>query len=94
MRVLVRILLSPERVLRDETLELELPAGATVRELLARLDLSPAERLEFLTPDGTGLATGMGVLVDRQNVEVFGQGLETVLEESNTVSLIHLLSGG
>jgi|GEM_PF-3971341 len=94
MRVRVRVLLSPERVIRNQTLELELPEGATVREVLGRLDLTPAEKREFLTPDGAGLAVGMGVLIDRQNVDVFGQGLETVLREGNTVSLIHLLSGG
>ena len=94
MRVEVNIFLSPERVIRNETLELDLPPGTTVRGLLARLPLSPAEKRTFIKPDGLGLETGMGVLVDRENVEVHGQGLDTVLEEGSRVSLIHLLSGG
>ncbi len=94
MRVEVRILLSPERVISNETLELDLAPGSTVRDLLERLPLSPAERRKFLKPDGSGLEIGMGVLVDRNNVEVYGRGLDTVLEEGNVVSFIHLLSGG
>lgn len=94
MRVKVRILLSPERVMQNQTLDLELPEGATVAQLLERLPLTPEERRTFLEPDGSGLKTGMGVLVDRENVNVFGQGMDTVLAEGNLVSLIHLLSGG
>ncbi len=94
MRVEVRILLSPERVIRNETLKLELPPGATVRDLLDGLPFSPAEKRAFFKADGSGLAVGMGVLVDRENVEVHGRGLDTVLRDGSRVSLIHLLSGG
>ncbi len=94
MRIKVRILLSPERVIRDETLEMELPPGATARQLLGRLPLTPSEKRKYFRDDGSGLKNGLGVLVDRINVDSLAQGLDTPLEDGNIVALIYLLTGG
>lgn len=80
--------------MRNETLTVELPEAATIRDLLDRLPLSEPERRAFLKADGSGLNTGMGVLVNRENADIFGRGLDTPLSEGSLVSLIHLLSGG
>ncbi|MBW1712253.1 MAG: MoaD/ThiS family protein [Deltaproteobacteria bacterium] len=94
MQVKVRIWLSPERVVRNETLKLTLPQGATVGDLLGRLPLTPAEKKKYLRANGLGLKEGMGILVDRENVDLLAQGLDTPLKDGQVVSLIHLLAGG
>ncbi len=94
MKVWVRIMLSPERVIRNETLEMELQTGSTVRDLITQLPLTAAEKKKILKPDGASLKDGMGVLVDRRNVNVHAQGLDTPLADGNLVSLIHLITGG
>ena len=94
MKVRVRILLSPGRVIRNETLEIELPEGATVRKLLTVLPFTAKEKKKFFRPDGSGLNAGMGVLVDRANVEIYAHGLDTPLADDSTVALIHLITGG
>ena len=94
MKVRVRIMLIPERVIRNETLELELPEGSTVRELFAQLPLKSAEKKQLFKRGGSELNDGMGVLVDRKNVNLNAQGLDTPLSEGNLVSLIHLITGG
>ncbi len=87
-------MLIPERVIRNETLEMELPEGSTVRELLAQLPLTSAEKKQLFKRGGSGLNDGMGVLVDRKNVNLNALGLDTPLSERNLVSLIHLITGG
>jgi sulfur carrier protein ThiS len=94
MKIWVRIMLSAERVIRNETLEMELQTGSTVRDLIAQLPLTAAEKKKILKPDGAGLNDGMGVLVDRKNVNIHAQGLDTRLCDGNLVSLIHLITGG
>ncbi|MCP4629513.1 MAG: MoaD/ThiS family protein [bacterium] len=94
MKIRVRIMLIPERVIRNETLEMELPEGSTVRELLAQLPLTSAEKKQLFKRGGSGLNDGMGVLVDRKNVNLNALGLDTPLSERNLVSLIHLITGG
>jgi sulfur carrier protein ThiS len=87
-------MLIPERVIRNETLEMELPEGSTVRELLARLPLTSAEKKQIFKRGGSGLKDGMGVLVDRKNVKLHALEFDTPLSEGNLVSLIHLITGG
>ena len=94
MKIRVRIMLLPERVIRNETLEMDLPKGSTVRDLLAQLALTAAEKKKILKPDGSGLNDGMGVLVDRKNVDLYAEGLDTPLSDGNQVALIHLITGG
>jgi len=94
MRVQVRVMLSSERVIRNETLEIVLPDGATLVDLLERLPLSPTERKKYLREDGRGLKEGMAILINGENVETLGLGPDTPLEDGCRVSLIYLLAGG
>ena len=87
-------MLIPERVIRNETLEMELTEGSTVRDLLGQLPLTTAEKNQLFKSDGSNLKDGMGILVDRKNVNLNAQGLDTQLSEGNLVSLIHLITGG
>lgn len=95
MKVHVRVLVTPQQVLRYRTFEVELSEPACVAEALHQLSLE-AEELALLfqasKPDPE-LKRGLAILVNGENV-TFRDGLKTCLSDGDRISLIHAIGGG
>jgi len=75
--------------------ELEVPAQESVRGLLLWLSarFGPALGEKILSPDKNALGRDAIVLVDGRHITHMN-GLDTPLDESNTVAIFPLIAGG
>ena len=75
--------------------ELEMPAPESVRGLLLQLSdrYGSALRSKILSPDQTALGRDAIVLVDGRHISHL-DGIDTPLDDSNTVAIFPLVAGG
>ena len=75
--------------------ELEMPAPESVRGLLLQLSarFGPALGDQILSPDKNSLGRDAIVLVDGRHI-CHLNGIDTPLDESNTVAVFPLIAGG
>lgn len=99
MKVVVKPFLFLRKVLGFTEIELELPVGATVHDLLKVLrdQYGLPEKIElaqgnFMLFDGEQ-PTGLTILVEGRNIRQL-QGLESLLNEGSTVTIFPPSAGG
>ncbi len=81
-------------VVGSKTIEVDLPSGATVRQLLDEiLTTYPLLRHELFDPEGH-LYRHVHVFINGRDVPYLEDYLDTTLQESDTVSIFPAVGGG
>lgn len=94
MRVTVKFLAIFYELAKTFRVELEIPEGTTVRQLLRLLDEKFNPNIsKTLLNDDSGLKEGYNILVNGKSLD-YDKGLDMVLSDGDEVVLLPPISGG
>lgn len=96
MNISVRVFATREQVLRGTTLRLDVPAPATVADVLRQLVQRDRSLVGLALDEAPALSVrpGFALLVNGVNALHSLQGLDAAVGEGDTLALIHGITGG
>jgi molybdopterin synthase sulfur carrier subunit len=95
MKITLHTILGLRQVIGQKRMEIDLPQGSTLEDLLAFMKKRWGDKLtpHLIEPTSGGILPHLRVMVNGQTIQ-FLQGMRTKLNEDDEVLILPLISGG
>ena len=93
MRVMFKPFGPLRRLLKESLIEIEVPSGSTVREVISRVIEIGGPNMNRLIMNGSRISGNLIVLLNRKDVATLN-GAATLVSEDDVVSILPHVQGG